>query len=120
MQQPKSLERRNTYILETPIQRWLCRACGLRFSDPKTLALQRIATVQTKELRSQHNKDSSRQICVSETKNLSAEQQTIEVLQGNKDGEFAQKIYDYSLWLNKNGKSEATIRGRVKLLTTTG
>ena len=104
-----------------PVQRWLCRDCGHRFSDPEDVqkaweAVERVQTIEAKSLKSSVGIVSSCQICVSETKNLVAEQQTVEVLQSNGNGEFKQKIFDYSLWLNKNGKSESTVKGRVKLL----
>jgi integrase/ribosomal protein L37AE/L43A len=102
------------------IQRWLCRDCGLRFSDPNDVqksreAVESVETIETKSLKSRSDKVFTRQICVTETKNLVAEQQ-IEVLRRNETGEFKQKILEYALWLKNNGKSEATIFGRVKLL----
>ena len=103
------------------IQRWSCRGCGLRFSDPKDIlkaqkAVENVETVDTKPLKSAEAILSTRQICVKETKNLEAEQQAIEVLRKNETGEFKQKILEYALWLKNSGKSEATIFGRVKLL----
>ena len=47
---------------------------------------------------------------------MAAEQQTSEVLRRNETGEFKEKIIEYALWLKNNGKSEATILGRIKLL----
>ena len=78
--------------------------------------LKAIETVETKSLKSQDNIVTTSQICVTETKNLEAEPQTTEVLRRNETGEFKQKIFEYALWLKSNGKSEATIIGRVKLL----
>lgn len=104
------------------IQRWLCRDCGLRFSDPNDV--KKSWSNQEKTARTQLSNDikmapdivTSSQICVTETKNLVAEQQTNEVLQRNESGDFKQKIFEYALWLKNNGKREATITGRVKLL----
>ncbi len=111
----------NTYsMFDDKIQRLLCRSCGHRFSDPTDLlrakrAHESIETVETKSLKSPDCILTSRRICVTETKNLAAEQQ-IEVLPRSETGEFKQKILEYALWLKDNGRSEATIFGRVKLL----
>ena len=102
------------------IQRWLCRDCGLRFSDPNDVqkareAVESVERIETKSLRSRNDNVFTRQLCVTETKNLVAEQQ-IKVLRKDETGEFKQKILEYALWLKNSGKSEATIFGRVKLL----
>jgi integrase len=104
------------------IQRWLCRDCGLRFSDPNDVKRswskreeeERLLTAN--EIKASGDYIVSRQICVTETKNLAAEHQNTEVLRRNENGEFKQKILEYALWLRDDGKSEATIIGRVKLL----
>jgi integrase len=103
------------------IQRWSCRDCGMRFSDPNDTkrakeATKAVETVETKALKSKVSIVTTRQICVTETKNLVAEQQEIQVLRKKETGEFKQKILEYALWLKNSGKSEATIFGRVKLL----
>ena len=59
---------------------------------------------------------STHQICVTETKNLVAEQQTTEVLRRNETGDVKGKIIEYAWWLKKDGKSESTILGRTKIL----
>jgi ribosomal protein L37AE/L43A len=79
------------------IQRWLCRDCGLRFSDPNDV--KKSWSNQEKAARSELSNEikmapdivTSSQICVTETKNLVAEQQTTEVLQRNESGDFKQK-----------------------------
>ena len=65
------------------IQRWLCRGCGLRFSDLEDMrkawsSIERFERIETKALKSMDDKTLTRQICVSETKNLGAEQATIQ------------------------------------------
>ena len=105
------------------IQRWLCRDCGLRFSDPNDI--KRSWSTQEKAARSESDNEikmtsdlvSSCQICVKETKNLVAEQQTTEVLRRNQTGEVKGKIIEYAWWLKKDGKSESTILGRTKILS---
>jgi integrase len=121
----KKLWRDGNYTLfHEKIQRWLCRDCGYRFSDKndlqkaKTAEIESVETVDTKLLKSQPDIVETSQICVTETKNLEAEPQTPEVLRRNENqtGGFKQKIEAYGTWLRNNGKSQATIRGRVKLL----
>ena len=102
------------------IQRWICRDCGLRFSDPNDLqmakkAIETISTIETQLLKTRCDIVNARQICVTETKNLVAEPQTIEVLRRN-ETDVKGKIIEYAWWLKKDGKSEATIIGRSKLL----
>ena len=94
------------------IQRWLCRSCGYRFSEPS--------------LRDKNEEDHTREcrVCVSQTKamkNLATVEETrIETGQReateNTDTKFKGKIIEYILWLKKEGYSEATIYGRAKLL----
>ena len=109
------------YFFDERIQRWICRDCGLRFSDQNDLqkakkTIETVETVETESLKTPEGIVATRQICVTETKNLVAEQQQIEVLPRSETGEFKQKILEYALWLKGNGRSEATIFGRVKLL----
>jgi integrase len=103
------------------IQRWLCRDCALRFSDPEDI--KNSWSKHEKEARSQLSNEikmatdivSSCQIGVKETKNLVAEQQ-IEVLRRNSTGDVKGKIIEYAWWLKKDGKSDSTILGRTKIL----
>ncbi|MCW4003699.1 MAG: tyrosine-type recombinase/integrase [Candidatus Bathyarchaeota archaeon] len=104
------------------IQRWLCRDCKRRFSDPNDIkrakqAAKAVETIDTQSLKSKAAIVSNRQICVTETKNLDAEQPTTEVLRRNNEiGEVKGKIIEYAWWLKKDGKSDSTIRGRTKIL----
>ena len=67
------------------IQRWLCRDCARRFSDPNDLkaawsTIERLERIESKPIKTPIDNNNIRQICVNkETKNLAAEQQTIEV-----------------------------------------
>ncbi len=102
------------------IQRWICRDCGMRFSDPNDLeqakkAIENISTVDTKSLKTFEGILEGSQICVMETKNLAAEPQTNEVLRRN-EIDVKGKIVEYIWWLKKGGYSEQTILGRSKLL----
>jgi integrase len=105
-------------IFGDEIQRWLCRDCGSRFSDPNDVqkAWSTLKRTERQSLKSGDAIVSSSQICVTETKNLAAEQQTNEVLRRNETGDAKGKIIEYAWWLKKDGKSDATIHGRTKLL----
>lgn len=103
-----------------PVQRLLCRGCGLRFSDPDGVerakkAFEAVEMLEAKTLKSVGAISSVRQICVSETKNLVAEQQTTGVLQRN-IGDIKGKLIDFAWWMNKEGLREGTIGPRCKLL----
>lgn len=84
------------------IQRFLCRKCGIRFSDCKPLNLdnatngvsQLCAKIEAKKLD-----------IATETKTVAGESTT-----------YTNKILEYAWWSKKNGHSDATIEPRVKLL----
>jgi integrase len=102
------------------IQRWLCRDCSLKFSDPDDMRkakkiLETVETIETQSLKTPTNIVTTSQICVTETKNLAAEQTSRQVLRGNQ-AENKGTIVEFSFWLLKQGYSKATITGRVKLL----
>ena len=103
-----------------PIQRWLCRDCGLRFSDANDVlkakeAVETIEMIETKSLKAQSNKVVNCQICVEETKNLVAEQQKTEVLR-RETTDVKGKLVEFAWWMKKEGYRDATILGRSKLL----
>lgn len=108
-------------MFDEKIQRWLCRVCGLRFSDPNDVenakkAFEFIETVERHSLKSKDDIVTSCQICVQETKNLAVEQQTTEVLRRNETNDIKGKIVEYAWWMKKEGYREATFLGRAKLL----
>jgi integrase len=102
------------------IQRWLCRDCGYRFSDPNHAqrAWSTMERLERQSLKSGTAIVSNSQICVTETKNLAAEQQKTEVLRRNETGiaDWKGKIIEYAWWMKKEGYAEATIQGRSRLL----
>jgi len=109
------------------IQRWLCRDCGLRFSqsdNTRSNRSQRLSTVDTQSLNRSSAYPSSRQVCdllTEESKNLAtvenppknrlagATEQTIDA---------KGKIVEHAFWMKKEGYAENTITRRIKLLTT--
>ena len=114
----KAAKRSNVFGDE--IQRWFCRTCGHRFSDPDDLKRaqdkkKREILELNNEIKSGNGIVSSSQICVKETKNLEAEPQKNEVLRRN-EADVKGKIIEYAWWLKKDGKSDSTIRGRTKIL----
>ncbi len=104
------------------IQRWLCRDCELRFSDPEDArrakeAVETVEMIESKVLRSKDGIVNTHQVCVTETKNLVAEQQTTEVLRRNETSEIVKgKLVEFAFWMKKEGYRDATILGRSKLL----
>jgi integrase len=95
------------------IQRWLCRECGLRFSDQTDVKaawkmLEQVETVHTKAVKRGNNKEVTRQICVAETKNLETEQEKIQVPCG-KEGELKGAIVDFLWQLKKQNYAEDSI-----------
>ena len=104
------------------IQRWKCRECGLRFSDPNDVknSWSNQENVARKQLRNEIKMTSdlvsTRQICVTETKNLVAEQQTTEVLRRNEPSTAIGKIVEYEFWMIKQGYAKSTIETRIKIL----
>ena len=80
------------------------------------MAAKTVETVETKSLKSTCDKVFTRQICVTETKNLAAEQQTTEVLRRNEPSTAIGKIVEYEFWMIKQGYAKSTIETRVKIL----
>lgn len=93
-------------------QRWLCRDCGFRFSEHRTLfhepSLGRITPIMTS------------QVCVlTKAKNLATARET-ETLADNERqtrSDLKGKLVEYLWHLKKQGYSEETVKTRVKLLT---
>jgi integrase len=109
------------------IQRWLCRVCGVRFSDLKDVerakrAFKQVEKIESKSLKSTGNKDTTSQICVKETKNLAAEPKRNrflrrnEILQLQANANTSEKVINYMLWLRKQGYAKSTIFERVKIM----
>ena len=101
-----------------PVQRWLCRGCGYRFTDPRALRKNQDCHINTT-----NTIVSNRQVCdllTEESKNLA----TVE--NPPKDGlagatkptseNIPGKIVEYSFWLLKQGYAKSTIEGRAKLM----
>jgi integrase len=97
------------------IQRWLCRNCGLRFSDPQDL--KNSWSSHEKEARPQLSNEikmatdlvTSYQICDKETKNLGPEQIIQQVPERRID--INGKLVEYSWKMQKEGYNKETIRG---------
>lgn len=108
------------------IQRWSCRDCGRRFSDPQDVAkarstFERLEMIESKSLKSGNGIVSSCQICVTETKNLDAETKNKflrrnETLQLQANASIPEKVTNYLLWLRKQGYAASTIFSRVKII----
>jgi len=108
-----------TTFLGEKIQRWSCNNCGMRFSDPAQLQIVRadLDMLETKFSKATAHTLTSSQVCVTETKNLTAEQATINVPRRNEE-ENRGKIVEHAFWMQKEGYAESTISRRVRLLGT--
>lgn len=100
-------------MFSDPIQRWLCRDCGYRFSDPEDVkrawnAFEHVERLESKTLKSDVAISSARQICVSETKNLVAEQQKLEVPQRT-EVNLKGAIVDFLWQLKRKNYAEDTL-----------
>ena len=102
-----------------PIQRWLCRDCGLRFSDPDDTqkakeAVETVEMIESKSLRSKDAIVTTRQICVDdkETKNLVTElvSQKLVVPQKSEYDIKDQKgaVVNFVFYLQQQEKAETT------------
>ncbi len=103
-------------IYSETIQRWLCKNCGFRFSDPAQLKAFRSMMAklkpkneETKVIKSKVDRLFTRQICVSETKNLGPEQLLKQIPERRID--IAGKIVEYAWKMQKEGYGKETIRG---------
>lgn len=102
-----------------PIQRWLCRKCGYRFSDPSDVerakkASQIVQSIDTKNLKTPGNILGSSQICVEETKNLDPELNITQVPE--RRIETNSKLLEFAWKLKQQGYNEETIRGYISCL----
>ena len=99
------------------VQRWLCRDCGYHFSEKRPLQ-----NVLRGSINSRSNLPSTRQVCdclTEASKNLTevARQEQAQRESTLQKADIKGKIIEYVWWLQKEGYSRATIRGRAKLLT---
>jgi integrase len=95
------------------IQRWLCRDCGLRFSDARDVerakeAFKQVEKIESKSLKSGNDTLSTCQICVKETKNLVAEQKQMEVPRRT-EVDLKGAVVDFLWQLKRENYSEDTI-----------
>jgi integrase len=100
------------------IQRWFCRDCRFRFSDSEDVqkAWSAIERFERQSLKSGDDIVSNSQICVTETKNLAAEQQKTEVLRRNDLSTAKGKIVEYEFWMMKQGYAKTTIEARGRIM----
>jgi integrase/predicted RNA-binding Zn-ribbon protein involved in translation (DUF1610 family) len=96
------------------IQRWLCRDCGLRFSDPNEVqkakeAVETVEMIESKSLKSQDDKVVTRQICVTETKNL-AYTQEIKTCAGEEILDVKGKLVQFAFYCQKEGMTNSTVK----------
>jgi len=96
------------------IQRWLCRNCGLRFSDLQDIkkawsTIERFERIDTKSLKSTDDIITPRQIRVTETKNLGPEQTTIQQVPERME-DVKGKLVQFAWRLQQDGYAFETVR----------
>src|SRR3972149_5924055 len=97
-----------------PIQRWLCRDCGHRFSDPEDVQTalkeyERVSMIESKTLKTAEDILTTRQICVSETKNLVAEQKTVLEVPQKTEVDLKGAVVDFLWQLKRQNYAEDTL-----------
>ncbi len=99
------------------IQRWLCRVCGLRFSDQNDIQkswsmAEKSARIRGMALKSEADYPYPRQICVAETKNLATELQTDLLVVPQKEAydtkDLKGAVVEFLYYLQKNEKAPST------------
>ncbi|MEM3759577.1 MAG: tyrosine-type recombinase/integrase [Candidatus Bathyarchaeia archaeon] len=116
------------------VQRFICRNCGYRFSNPNSqkppknhekffLNLsEHVERILTKPLKSHQNIPSNRQICASQpkgAKNLATvEHPSKSGLAGatEQTADIKGKIIEFAWWMKKQGYADATITGRTQII----
>jgi integrase len=97
---------------ERIIQRYICRDCGHRFSDPSTGGREKIIN--------ENNQSIIHQISVLDrSKNLVQQKSQQERVSGTTkqtEKKNMQIVFKYAWWMKKQGYAESTITSRVKLL----
>ncbi|MCJ7761933.1 hypothetical protein MUP38_00575 [Candidatus Bathyarchaeota archaeon] len=101
-------------IFGDEIQRWLCRNCDFRFSDPQDVqrawsTFERVERIESKSLKSTGYKGITRQIRVKETKNLGPEQTIIQNVPESKE-EIKGKLVQFAWKMQQEGYNKETIR----------
>lgn len=113
------------YTLNGQSQRWLCRDCNYRFTEPnhnRSESLQRLSTIHTQSLKSDIAILSNRQVCdclTEASKNLTEVEDPAKTgLAGatEQTADAKSKIIEFAWWMKKQGYAEGTILGRTKLL----
>jgi len=112
---------------ERAVQRWLCRDCGLRFSNPTArpnIPLHHSSSARRprQSLNTPHSSTGRRQVCATLTvgaKNLAKVEARHERAQreGTRlTADVKSKIFNLAWWLKKQGRSEATIKDYTVML----
>jgi len=111
------------YTNRGEIQRYICRACGYRFSETiwsSSDPPEHVQKIHRKLLNSAPALPFNRQVCVTETqgaKNLAEVESRIEKwAAGATKPEIKGKIVEFAWWLKKQGYKMSTIKVRVKAL----
>jgi integrase/ribosomal protein L37AE/L43A len=102
-----------------PIQRWSCKECYLKFSDPNDVkrakkAFQKAQALEAKMLKTDQDIQLSRQICVIKgTKNLASTEQQTGLLTVPQKREYDLQdlrgaVVEFLFWMQKEGRAKDT------------
>jgi len=106
------------------VQRYICRACGYRFSENPWSSSdppEHVQKIHRKPLNSAPALHFNRQVCVTEaegTKNLAEVESRIEkwAAGATTEVEIKGKLVECAWWMQKEGYPESTIKHRIKVL----
>jgi len=99
------------HVQGTPVQRYLCRSCGYRFSDPTYVSKdpEPVQNFHGLALNRSSSLLSNRQICATQTtgaKNLVRVEPQTEIV---RTSPIAEQLVNYILYLKRLGRTESTI-----------
>jgi integrase len=114
----------NRYTLNAQIQRWLCRDCGYRFTEPnhnRSETLQRLSRIHTQSLKDGFDIPSKRQVCdclTEASKNLTEVTRQEEASrEGTKQPiDVKGKIVEFMWKMQKNGRRLSTVKNYSRVL----
>jgi len=106
------------YVQGTPVQRYLCRSCGYRFSDPTYVSKdpEPVQNFHGLALNRSSSLLSNRQICVTQTmgaKNLVKVEPRTETALRESTQDSKGQIVNFAWHMQKRGLSEETIKQRI-------
>ncbi|RLG98933.1 hypothetical protein DRO19_03655 [Candidatus Bathyarchaeota archaeon] len=101
------------------IQRWLCRDCGYRFSDPSKTSKRKNLHNFYRRVGGWEDQPKNSAKAVEALKELEeTEKRAAGATEKSTEADVKGKILEFAWWMKKHGYSEATIERRTRLLIT--